>query len=364
MSDDEDGTGGGKGSQNILDEFLRLKAAAVAEGKVPKMFQDATTDTNKEPPPRLVDRPFLVQDQAFFADSLDSPWSAATLPDSQVLVAERSGRMLVLGADGSQVRVLNSMLQLDDVSGIAATGTTAFICDMGQHCVHKVALSDGAPLGVIQGVEPPSTDNPNATWTDRLVDQKEPPLTALRYPRGCRVAQVDGQFCLFVSDSGNRRIIVYDAETLEPLRSIGFTHNQPVWDAHDARPKAFSMSDGGITMPMGLCTFDDVLCVVDSHEHRLALYTIADGTFIANVGGEGSEPGRFRSPFDVLACRDRLLVTEGGRLQVMDPAGTPNQVLDFGSSASLIGLTSDDTRIYVCDATSGAVHSLSILEHE
>ena len=39
---------------------------------------------------------------------------------------------------------------------------------------------------------------------------------------------------------------------------------------------------------------------------------------MATLGGEGAVPGTFRSPFDVVACRGRLVVSEATRVQVLD----------------------------------------------
>ena len=89
---------------------------------------------------------------------------------------------------------------------------------------------------------------------------------------------------------------------------------------------------------------------------------------MATLGGEGAVPGTFRSPFDIVACRGRLVVSEATRVQVLDPAdGTPHQVVTLEGAMNLVGLTilgnpTDGERIIVCDPLAGIVYALRIEE--
>ena len=89
---------------------------------------------------------------------------------------------------------------------------------------------------------------------------------------------------------------------------------------------------------------------------------------MATLGGEGAVPGTFRSPFDIVACRGRLVVSEATRVQVLDPAdGTPHQVVTLEGAMNLVGLTilgnpTDGERIIVCDPLAGIVDALRIEE--
>ena len=89
---------------------------------------------------------------------------------------------------------------------------------------------------------------------------------------------------------------------------------------------------------------------------------------MATLGGEGAVPGTFRSPFDIVACRGRLVVCEATRVQVLDPAdGTPHQVVTLEGAMNLVGLTifgnpTDGERIIVCDPLAGIVYALRIEE--
>jgi hypothetical protein len=218
VSDDED-------ESSTLDKFLALKAAAVAAGKVPEGFSKLAE--TRPPPLPLVNLPLLAAGQEIFAEGLESPWAAAVLPDGSLIMASRSGRLTVMSAEGKVLRELPMVLGLDDLSGVATDGAAVYVADCGQHCVHKLAVADGAPLGIIRGVEAPADPaltpalNPSK-WTDRLVDEREPPLSSLRYPRGIAYSLVEGRPTILVSDSGNRRVLLYDCDSLEPIRSVGY----------------------------------------------------------------------------------------------------------------------------------------------
>ena len=298
VSDDED-------ESSTLDHFLALKAAAVAAGKVPEGFSKLAE--TRPPPPPLVSLPLLAAGQEIFAEGLESPWAATMLPDGSLIMASRSGSLTVMSAEGKVLRELPMVLGLDDLSGVATDGAAVYVADCGQHCVHKLAVADGAPLGIIRGVEPPADPalTPALTpskWTDRLDHEKEPPLSSLRYPRGIAYSLVEGRPTILVSDSGNRRVLLYDCDSLEPIRSaectlsaqelpsecdslepfrsVGYVRSKPVWaNPHEERPKAFTLADGGVAQPIGLTVLPERgwLCVVDGHEHRLVVYALADG---------------------------------------------------------------------------------------
>ena len=320
VSDDED-------ESSTLDKFLALKAAAVAAGKVPEGFSKLAE--TRPPPPPLVSLPLLAAGQEIFAEGLESPWAATMLPDGSLIMASRSGSLTVMSTEGKVLRELPMVLGLDDLSGVATDGAAVYVADCGQHCVHKLAVADGAPLGIIRGVEPPADPalTPALTpskWTDRLDHEKEPPLSSLRYPRGIAYSLVEGRPTILVSDSGNRRVLLYDCDSLEPIRSaectlsaqglpsdcdslepfrsaectlsaqglpsdcdslepfrsVGYVRSKPVWaNPHEERPKAFTLADGGVAQPIGLTVLPERgwLCVVDGHEHRLVVYALADG---------------------------------------------------------------------------------------
>jgi len=360
VSDDDDDEG-----ESNLDAFLRMKEAAVASGKIPAGLKE-TAQPRGPPPPQLVDTPLLTLEAWDFAEGLSEPWAIAALPEGGLLVAERSGcRLVVLSnEDGSIVRELACPAGLEDVSGLAVTDDAIYLTDCGTHSIHKLALPDGAPLAVFEGIEPAANEADTfKKLGETLQDEEEAPLGALRYPRGCAAALVDGRRLLFVSDSGHKRIMVYDAGTLEPLRSVGAAKHAPVWDEpHAEKPSGVVLKPGGVAMPMGVCVVGDTLAVVDAHEHRLSLYSAASGAFLRNVGREGTAPGELRSAFDVVACNGRLVVGEGQRLQVLACDGTPNQVVSLPEALSMTGLTTDGAHVYVCDCPGGAVRSLRVLE--
>ncbi|HMB69706.1 MAG TPA: NHL repeat-containing protein, partial [bacterium] len=128
----------------------------------------------------------------------------------------------------------------------------------------------------------------------RAHDGAGTPLGALDAPRG---VAVDEYGTLYVADSGNHRVMVYDSWTefgaieLTPRTAIeGF-----------GRPYDVAVSDGGTPFVPG----DDRLYVADTGTNRVVAYAIGNDRFElrAEIGELGSGPGRFAGPFAIAVGR-------------------------------------------------------------
>jgi len=79
--------------------------------------------------------------------------------------------------------------------------------------------------------------------------------------------------------------------------------------------------------------------------------------FARAFGGWADLPGQFDGPWEVnhpsncrfglTIVRGLLVVSEGGRLQVLTPKGVPLQVIELGTSLS--GMCADEQRVWVTD---------------
>jgi DNA-binding beta-propeller fold protein YncE len=158
---------------------------------------------------------------------------------------------------------------------------------------------------------------------------------------------------LYVADSGNNRIVVFDS-TGAVLSRIGFagsgegrfleptdvaageglhiyildTGNEriQVFDRYDQfREVIFSRDEETVGIPVGLEAdpFGRVY-VADAEEDLIRIFRSFTGEKDITLGGYGTEPGRFRQPADVAVDRERrIYVTdkENGRVQVFNSLG-------------------------------------------
>jgi len=110
------------------------------------------------------------------------------------------------------------------------------------------------------------------------------------------------------------------------------------------RPCGLAVLDGDVAdaaAPDG-----PVAVVADTHNHRLALWRVRDGTLVRHVGSEGTAPGQFNRPTAVTVVPARstgtdeawLVVadTDNHRVQVLTRTGTVVRVLQ-GDAAIKFG---------------------------
>ena len=170
-------------------------------------------------------------------------------------------------------------------------------------------------------------------------------------PRNVAVAE-DGR--IYVLDSGNHRIQVFDADG-QLLTGWGSQGNEP----------------GQFNEPWGLAVDENFVYVADTWNHRIQKFTL-DGQFVTlfgRSGAPGDEPdtnglGLFFGPRDIVLLPDnRLLITDTGnhRLQVADRDGHfLSQVGNFGNVLGQfnepVGLgAGPDGFVYLADTWNGRI---------
>ena len=145
---------------------------------------------------------------------LQNPVGICRLPDGTLCVAEsRSNRLRIIDQDGGSIRILNlSPRRRPRLHGpvdvhaptdcVSGCGGGLFVADCDNHQIlASPSLAAERPLWRSAGGEPGSA------------------LDQLTYPRGVAISP-DGRL-LFVADSGNHRVVVYDQTTLQPLTEFG-----------------------------------------------------------------------------------------------------------------------------------------------
>jgi DNA-binding beta-propeller fold protein YncE len=113
----------------------------------------------------------------------------------------------------------------------------------------------------------------------------------LKDPRGLAVSE-DGT--IYVCDTGNRQIVQLDA----------------FGDVLD------SFGQGVLAMPLGVDTYSQYLFVADAGLHQVVVFDRENRLF-QKIGAEGSGPGAFRSPQDlVIDSQGYLYVLDSGNARV------------------------------------------------
>ena len=153
---------------------------------------------------------------------------------------------------------------------------------------------------------------------------------------------------LFVADSGNGRVAVWDATpTLRYRSSIG----------------SKGSGEGQLLRPSGLAVDAEHLYVADSGNHRVCKFTHG-GTFCLAIGGYGEAPGQFMLPRGVALCGEQLLVAEEGgkRVQVLTRDGAPRGQLREPCFGGLLGICVDpaERRAFAIDRQHNVVHVLDV----
>lgn len=160
-----------------------------------------------------------------------------------------------------------------------------------------------------------------------------------RYPKGIAV-DVDGT--IWVTDSQNDDVQHFDA-------------------AGNYLGEVDLSFPGGLDGPFGVDVDDHHVFVADVRQAKVKMYA-KDGTFVADVGGYGSDPGQLRAPQGV-AVKDGLLYVaerENDRISVFDLYGnnadtTPpdsattspaqNEVVPGGGPITISGTATDDREV-------------------
>jgi sugar lactone lactonase YvrE len=132
---------------------------------------------------------------------------------------------------------------------------------------------------------------------------------------------------LYVADIELDQILVYDADTLKPVRKIGTTGHK-----HELT------SPGDFSKPAGVAVdAEGNLYVADTYNNRIEIFD-ADGQFVSTFGRNGDGPGYFSRPKGVAIDGDgHIWVADGmqDRVQVFDKTG--QLLISFGGHGLLPG---------------------------
>lgn len=229
-------------------------------------------------------------------------------------------------------------------AGLLLRGPRGVACDLAGHAyivewamerVQKVRLDDCVVVAATKGAK-------------------------LKYPEAA--ALYEGQ--LYVTDTGNHRVVVLDGSTLQVLNVAGSRGAQGCVPGEPPQLKE----------PRGIAAHDGRLFIADCRNDRVVVLSLTHSLTQATpqherepsprherepwmrvervIGGSGRVAGLFQRPYGVAATDAALFVTEeaGCRLQVLTHAGAPLQVVAFSSIAR-----NPPPMRGVCASASGAV---------
>jgi sugar lactone lactonase YvrE len=158
---------------------------------------------------------------------------------------------------------------------------------------------------------------------------------------------------LYVADVNRDQILVFDVDTLKPIRRMGTTGKN-----HELT------TPGDFAKPVGVAVDSEGnLFVADTLNNRIEMFD-ADGQFISTFGKNGDGPGYFARPKGIAIDADNhIWVTDGmqDRVQVFNQEG---QLLTYmgghgnlpGQFAALCGITIDkQNRVFTSEQYPGRV---------
>jgi DNA-binding beta-propeller fold protein YncE len=248
------------------------------------------------------------------------PRFITAMPDGNLCISDSVNlRLQIVTPDGEFVQSIGSPGtgpgQLRGNSGVACEGGLLFVVEGGNHRVQKLALSDGSLLAKAGS----HGSKKGEMWC----------------PQGC--AFVKAQNTLFVADHINGRIVVFDTNTMEHIRSFGSRGTEP----------------GCLEYPCDMALKGEEVFVTEFGNHRVSVFT-KRGVFVRILGSEGKAPGQFFEPRGVAIVKGWVVVTEARRVQVLSPEGESRQVLEIPGAGSLWGVCKDELgRAYVTDVRAG-----------
>jgi tripartite motif-containing protein 71 len=177
--------------------------------------------------------------------------------------------------------------------------THLLVCDGGNHRVVVADARDGRSLRSLQG--------PAGTLSF--------PLQAVVVPQTGQVLVVDHNRCHVVVFAG------VDDDTV--VRTLGDGRGQGPRQFHG--PCSLAVLDGDVAD--AAAPECPVAVVVDTSNHRLALWRVRDGTVVRHVGLEGAAAGQFNYPTAVTVVPARSTGTDESWLVVADSWNHRVQVL-------------------------------------
>lgn len=301
----------------------------------------------------------LVQTVGGYGSALgrfDGPRHIAALPGGGVCVVDgMNERVQVIDAEARCVRSVDGLVA---PTGVAFERDTLWWAEStGRHRVRRLRLSArSVATAARSGVGRRRVDVGRpwahaATSAGGLGDGDG----ELHDPQCLAVA---GEL-LLVAEWGNHRVSVFDKTSLAFVRHIGGGDDE-WYDGGDG--------DGELDQPCGVSALGGEVFVADTWNHRISVFDLESGAWLRSFGTRGAEPGQFNYPTAVVAAGPadgarggRLYVTErtGMRVQVLTLDGAPLRSLDAPCGGWLYGVCAQGERVWLTSSNKHVLHLLA-----
>ena len=159
---------------------------------------------------------------------------------------------------------------------------------------------------------------------------------------------------LYVADTDNHRIIVYDLKNYEKL----LTFTSPIQE-HCVRNEECELKNRNL--PTSIEIMDEKIFVAYGFQDEIQVFDL-DGNYLWKFGSSGTELGQFNTPHRLTALNNELFVADSKnhRIQVFDIDG--NFLRQFGTYGDSIGQMSSpidvnayDRQIFVADSIKASI---------
>jgi len=146
---------------------------------------------------------------------------------------------------------------------------------------------------------------------------------------------------LYVADTDNHRIIVYDLENNEKL----LTFTSPIQE-HCVRNEECALENRNL--PTSIEIVDEKIFVAYGFQDEIQVFDL-DGNYLWKFGSSGTQVGEFNTPHRLSAVNNELFVadSENHRIQVFDSDG--NFLRQFGNYGNSIGHLSHPIDVHAYD---------------
>ena len=159
---------------------------------------------------------------------------------------------------------------------------------------------------------------------------------------------------LYVADTDNHRIIVYDLENNEKL----LTFTSPI-QKYCATVEGCPLKDRNL--PTSIAVIDEKIFVAYGWQDQIQVFNL-NGNYLWKFGSSGTQAGQFNTPYRLTASNNELFVAdlENHRIQVFGLDG--NFLREFGTYNEVSGQDSKpfdvniyDSQIFVVEQIGGSI---------
>jgi len=159
---------------------------------------------------------------------------------------------------------------------------------------------------------------------------------------------------LYVADTDNHRIIVYDLENNEKL----LTFTSPI-QKYCERSEVCALMDRNL--PSSIAVIDEKIFVAYGWQDQIQVFDL-NGNFLWKFGNSGAQAGQFNTPYRITALNNELFVAdfENHRIQVfaldgsfLREFGTYNEVSGYHSKPLDVNIY--DSQIFVVGQTGSSI---------